>query len=395
MPARKKKLASVQVEEPVFTAQMLAAIRELRAARQPLNITAVKRHSPKLLAEIYSVPGRGWREALQAVGIRYADFEPEILSTCQCRLCNKEYAILTGHLRASHSLTVEEYRKDFPGEEVMAETIRSARMGVCKVLAHWEPVWSPEYCLDRIREHARQGRNLNSIAMANADRGLHGLSLHYFGCWDEALRRSGFTPEKIRIYAPAMPMDKAQIIAALKERRRRNQRLNVTTLEEEDPPLIKSAVRQFGSYNSALCAAGIKPRSVWCRRYIYRESEKQRFLAQARKVGALKGKARWKAARKLHRQYGLMVPPCFKNWGRVAQKAGVEEGRLGKTRFCYKEAIKEWLDDWLKQGKPLNRTTVLREDKGLYEAIARQFGSFEAMEKALFKKAILPAAVRR
>jgi len=63
----------------------------------------------------------------------------------------------------AHDTTSRDYLLDYPTAEPLAETLRAGYMGKgvarprrrTRQISHWEPVWSSEYCLDRIMPHTR------------------------------------------------------------------------------------------------------------------------------------------------------------------------------------------------------------------------------------------------
>ena len=62
-------------------------IRFLHRAGVPLNLSAVKRHHPKLLQQVMTLKHfRGWRKALQAAGLPYHKIHTELLDHCVCAL---------------------------------------------------------------------------------------------------------------------------------------------------------------------------------------------------------------------------------------------------------------------------------------------------------------------
>jgi predicted transcriptional regulator len=68
--------------------------------------------------------------------ISYSEINVELQDHCTCLIYGHEAAILTSHLAGSHQLTPKEYRVEFPGTELMAETIGAARMRAKSPIPH-------------------------------------------------------------------------------------------------------------------------------------------------------------------------------------------------------------------------------------------------------------------
>lgn len=74
-------------------AEVLKAIRQRHANRQPLNLTAVKRDAPELVEAVYAVePYWGWKQALSDAGLSYEKIRIEVLEAVVCELCGNRYA---------------------------------------------------------------------------------------------------------------------------------------------------------------------------------------------------------------------------------------------------------------------------------------------------------------
>jgi hypothetical protein len=74
-----------------------------------------------------------------------------------------------------------------------------------------------------------------------------------FGDWDKALRGAGFDPEQTRMRTF---WDKETIINELQRMRKQNLPLYAKHVMKNQPNLFSGALRQYGSWNMALSAAG-------------------------------------------------------------------------------------------------------------------------------------------
>jgi hypothetical protein len=364
-------------------------IGALALEKKPLNIAAVKRHTPDLLAEVYAQsPFLGWKRALELAGIDPQTIAVELLDACGCLICGVRAAILTGHLHSVHRLTTAAYQEQYPAAAVTAETVRAKKMRPAKHFPHWEPHWTPEYVLDRIEEYRVRGFPLNYGWIASHERALASAALLNHGSWDQALRRMGIDPGEARMAAPAQSLSRSDVIEQLQQRKRQKLPLSTALLAKENLRLMNASIRRFGSYENALRAAGIKPSDVLQRPAYYTVTDKRLLLQEARRIGKLKGRERYKAARILHREFEGLATSCFGSWHSVAESAEVPVERLVEHRFPSREAVMEWLADWTREGNPLKGGTLFRKDRGLYNAVCRHFGSFAALIEQLQGAAI-------
>lgn len=369
--------------------KLIQKVQELHAKDKPLNLTAIKRSDPDLIQTIYSSTEFGWKDVLDAAGIHYGDIRIELEDTCHCLICGTDQRILTAHLRKAHSLTPKQYWEKFPGAEIMAETIRAKRRKDSAELPHWEPVWSPEYCLDRLREYARREGPLNFTAIAKRDKNLAMKILAYHGSWDRALSKIGLNPLQIRKVRPQRSWSKVAVLAELKNRRKTRQPLTTAALEKGDTSLINACRRYFGSFYHALLAAEIQPSEVMMRPGAYGIEHRKALVEEARRVANLKGSQRWEAVLRLHQDYENIVYACFGNWKSVAEVAGVPLTRILERRYLDQASVLEGMAEWLKKGLPLRASLVFQQNRPLYAGILRFFGTFEAMKNVLMNRKTL------
>ncbi len=186
---------------------VIREIRQLHARREPLNISAVKRNHPDLIGRVYAVrPFWGWKRALEDAGLDYSKINSELLDYIDCKICGKDLGALSYHLVSQHQITPEEYRQEYPGAAIVCETIRAAisrrKQRHRPVLQRWEDIWSPEYVLDRMAELHRRKFPLNFDWSKEHESALADKAIRDFGSWDEALRRIGLDPARIRLFRP-------------------------------------------------------------------------------------------------------------------------------------------------------------------------------------------------
>src|SRR5437899_11933704 len=131
---------------------VIREIQRLHSLRAPLNIPAVKRSHPKLIERVYAVrPFWGWKRALEDAGLDYKKINVELLDYVDCKICGRDMGGLSYHLISQHQIAPEDYRHEYPGAELVCETIRAGiaerKLRKRPALLHWETIWTPEYVL--------------------------------------------------------------------------------------------------------------------------------------------------------------------------------------------------------------------------------------------------------
>jgi len=250
---------------------VLASIRRLHNNRHALNIAAAKREQPELVEAVYAAtPYWGWKQALSDAGLSYETIRIEVRETIKCHLCGKAFQALSTHLRVIHEIDCEDYREQYPGAELVSESIREAMSGPTVNLhpdriPDWEPFWTPEYVLDRVNEYAIQGYWMELSAIAEIDTALVGAAREILGLtiWDDVLLRIGMDPVVYRGCYRPNDFKLADLQSFLEERRAAG--ISCTKAElfatyddhHRRPRVMIWAVQRYGNWSAALDAAGV------------------------------------------------------------------------------------------------------------------------------------------
>ncbi|HEV8292148.1 MAG TPA: hypothetical protein VGP94_09495 [Tepidisphaeraceae bacterium] len=143
------------------------------------------------------------------------------------------------------------------------------------------PRWTKPLIIKLIKNAKRKDDDLHWSAVSHRRDDLGraafaSLQDRLFGSWDRALHAAGLDADQISRYRK---WDRNTIVAELKERYSDEEALNSGALQREDPGVHAAAVRHFGTYDSALKAAGFKPdrlrqRRKWTRQDVMRELKK-------------------------------------------------------------------------------------------------------------------------
>ena len=304
---------------------IVANIKDLHRRHQPLNITAVKREHPELIESVYKItPFWGWKQALDAAGIGYQDIRVELEDEVQCRLCGVWRQSLLSHLKINHDCTTAEYRTDFPDAPIQSEIIRARmRARVAQlIIPHWEPIWSPEYVLDRVAEIHRMGMDVAFHSIQIRDGGLGEAARRYFQDWDVVLRRVGLDPFKIRKTIRPRMWTKARVLDELRASYKRG------TFRSGRPQkgissLFFSMLQFFPTRRAAYQAAGIPPEAYKrARQPTYGKRERESLLKAVRAAARVKGVRHAHAVLRLRKRFRQIAETAYSNcWGRIARQA--------------------------------------------------------------------------
>ncbi len=176
------------------------AIREIHIQKQPLNISAVRNSHPELLAAVYEIkPFLGWKQALGLAGLKYRSIHTSYIDQIPCLICGDYFSLLGSHLLLIHQVSTEEYRDEYPGADMVCETLRFRRVTASSRhkdhIPDWEPASSVEYAFDKVYEYHKCGHHLNFSNMLAVDSGMTiPLMKAHPGGWDDVLEIIGVEP---------------------------------------------------------------------------------------------------------------------------------------------------------------------------------------------------------
>ena len=377
--------------------QIIKTIRSLHRRKEPLNITAVKRHHPELMKAVYAIkPYWGWKKALEAAGIKYSDIEMELLDDCECEICHARKKILSFHVLQKHGVEMDDYRIDYPESDVICEEIRARRAKMkCKEMPHWEPLWTVEYALDRLWARYEKGMPVNCYAIFLNEPSLTltlqrrfrfrdtALSLH-----DMVLGKLGLNPEDIR-RKPRSLKSKEEVLAVIIKRWNRNLPLNSSGLNKGSnriQALRRGATRMFGSWKKAIEAAGLDYNLINKNPLKYPTPEKLLHeILRRRKAGlplnakalSRRGKSGDEALYRKAREY-------FGSWKKALKAAGIRYKDVVRVsgphqKYPTTEAVIAEIHRRQKEGISIQRSDIItgsHSDGPLYAGAMRHIGSW-------------------
>ena len=369
--------------------QIIAKVKLLHKSQEPLNITAVRRNHPGLLAAAFQIrPFLGWKQALEKAGIAYKNIEIELLNYCECLICGKVAGQIATHLSQVHQISGEEYQQEHPNADILSEQTRaksmSSRIKKPPIEPHWEPLWSPEYCLDRLYHFYCKGMAINRDALINLEYSLTANTWRHFGEWDNAIEALGLDPLEQCLWTPKRFWSREELLTRLKARKQEGKPMNSSAVAKDDQRLIGNSKKYFGTYDNALVAAGMNPDEE---RTIIATTEEDRdaLLEALRQTARETGRARLEAAQQTRdsKKNRAVVGRFFRTWRNAAKAAGVgfmETSVL--ARYPRAEDVIEEIRERHREGKVLTSNAVSKEDLPLVRSAVKHFGTLARAVKA-------------
>ena len=190
-----------------------------------------------------------------------------------------------------------------------------------------------------------------------------------------------------------MVWDKPRIKAELKRLYKKGANLSYNALAAKQQSLVSAAAYHFGSYRSAVQAAGIDYAEV-TRRPRWTKPIIIRLIKQARRAGE---DLHWSAVTKRRDELGRaafasLQPRLFGRWDRALHAAGLDADEVSRYRKWDRNSVAFELRSRAQDDDDLNSGAVQQEDSGLHAAAVRHFGTYDA---ALRAAKVDPNSVRR
>ena len=247
-------------------------IRQLRARKgKPLNQAAMEREMPALVMATYRYFGN-YRKALRAAGFDYA-----AVRVRPRRIWNSRRVVgeLKKVRKAKAGLWQNEIKRTRPdllhaAQRYFGSYPRAAKAAGIDTAAVHSPTfrfWSPPNVIAELQRMHRRRERLNPTHLREHRSGLMRASTVQFGSYRKAVAAAGIAYESIaRTIARRMPP--AEVVARLKALFEGGKDIRYVAMERNEPRLLDAARGRFGSYRSAVEAAGIaypplKPIKHW------------------------------------------------------------------------------------------------------------------------------------
>jgi hypothetical protein len=316
---------------------------------QGRGLKATGREDPALYAAAKRLFG-SWRAACAAAGHRAKERKtftpPEVLS--RIALLHQSGASLSGVREREAAL----YRAATKYFGTWHRAVLEAKIPT-KVPRRW----SRQRVIQAIAGRQAAGRVL--CRTWREDKALFRAAVTWFGSWESAMRAAGFEPIRRERWSQQRVIERLQVW------RRRTRETNLSTSE---PNLASAATRLFGSLEAACQAADIEatPRR-WTVERVIAEIQERYVRGEPRHIQGL-GDIRLALAAKRH----------FGSWASAVAAAGLEQ-RIPITRpqrRWNRQLVIDSIMSAHRSGTALSE--IRRCDQGLYYAARTHFGSWRA-----------------
>lgn len=255
--------------------------------------------------------------------------------------------------------------------------------GVIKRMAKRQR-WSRERIIEEIRHLHRQGIPLNMASVRRVASSLvaTACSRKYFGSWRAAVEAAGFDYDevvRVRRWTPE------RVIAEILALHQQGASLRPSAIMNVKQTLLTAARKHFGSWRSAVEAAGIDYAAYMRQRQDERaEADKHQIIAEIRRLYEEGRIDELRGAWRYHLSLFRKARHRFGSWRKAIEAAGLDYEEIVSRRKWTKEQIIREIQRLYAEGKDLSVTAMQRHHPSLL-AIAQSphyFGSWHAAIQA-------------
>jgi hypothetical protein len=169
-----------------------------------------------------------------------------------CRICGKDLHVISGRHLFIHGIDRETYMRKYrlSPDKLCSKSFRINHSSRADYCAHSRRGW-----MGAMKAVYKQHGQVLAGHLQDHHPALYSQGVSLFGNWDKALRAAGFAPEQMRMWAF---WDQAKLIRQIQRLRRQLSPLYAKYVLDNHKKLFSAALRQFGSWEKALIAAGIE-----------------------------------------------------------------------------------------------------------------------------------------
>ncbi|MDX6765581.1 MAG: hypothetical protein SFU85_02200 [Candidatus Methylacidiphilales bacterium] len=243
--------------------------------------------------------------------------------------------------------------------------------------------WSATLVMDEIKAWHAADKPLYSHFVRQNFQELLAAGIRYYGNWQAAVAAAGIAYEDVRKY---QNWSKPVIVQKIQELYQQGVDLSFRSMMlSKYNSMVYAAIRpnHFGSWKSALTAAGLAPEDI----YRYRSWDESTIIDEIRK---LKNQGADLSSKTMDETANPLIATArrrFGNWGTAVEKAGIDYDSVRRRRRWSREQIVEGIQELRQQGVRLQSGEVRQKAPALFAAACkpRFFGSW--------RKALQAAAV--
>lgn len=251
--------------------------------------------------------------------------------------------------------------------------------------------WTRERILRHILEREAEGRPLTTGG-EGVDNLLYSAARRIFGSWRNAILAAGIPPERVLTWERWSP---AKILAKIRLLSRRRRPLTTDEVERRYHNLVSAARRHFGSWSKAVLAAGVDPIKLqrvvpWTRERVVEAILTRALRGESLVARLVEPRSLIDAAQRFYGSWQAALtaagldprsadlPPRRRKRPRPRRARPVSNATASELRAPWsKERVVEAIGVRLRQRLRINAWAVSRDDPSLYGAAKRYLGSWD------------------
>jgi hypothetical protein len=254
------------------------------------------------------------------------------------------------------------------------------------------PPWNRQRIIDALRELHRRGMPLWSRSIRRSHLPLYAAARHWFGSYSLAIQSAGLEYNQIRRMTMGR-WNRKTVVRELRKLHREKVPLHHAAIERHRRDLVLAAYRYFGSYRSAVEAAGLPYDRIRVR--TMPSWDRQRIIRRLHRFKQ-EGHGLWQRAVRKEEPYLVRAAKrCFGSYESAAKAAGIELSLLVRPnyRIWSPQVIVQKLRGlYARSPSRLKPARLQLDHPQLYRASGRRFSTYR---KALEAAGIAYAGVAR
>jgi hypothetical protein len=169
----------------------------------------------------------------------------------RCRICGDRVRVISGRHLSKHGTDREAYMEEYglSPDQLIAKASRRLHSSRRNYRPYSKRDW-----IAAIRKVHKRDEQVFAGFLQEKHQQLYHQGIWLFGDWDKALRASGFDPEQMRLRSF---WNGEKVILGIRALRKQNLPLYPNYVMKNHQNLFSGALRQYGSWDKALRAAGI------------------------------------------------------------------------------------------------------------------------------------------
>ncbi len=245
------------------------------------------------------MPAKKWTESLVIEAIQKLHSEKMLLNSRDIRKTHG--GLYAAAIRLFHSWS----------EAVTAAGLAYGEIKVLPKHRLVKRVWTKRNIIRTIRRMHRAGERLNSRYIYQKHTMLMGAAQRRFGSWPQAVEAAGISYKSERRRPQTKVWSREKIIAEIRRRFKKRQRLNVGYIKANDPGFCAVVERYFKGWKQGIRAAGIPYCQVQlCRNRYWNRSRIMTAIYALHRQGNFPLKRN-----KINKIRGDVVEACRKHFG--------------------------------------------------------------------------------